>query len=73
MVVKKNHRRSLNKSLERLSQKSSVEVLVDRLTVMNDIFNGGEKESQTVLKQVTQETVTKEQYRGACRPTYGDE
>ena len=46
---------------------------VDRLTVMNEIFNGDEKESQAVLKHVTQETVTKEQCRGACRPTYGDE
>ena len=48
---------------------------VDRLTVMNDIFNGGDKkgESQAVLKQVTQETVTKEQCRGACSPTYSDE
>ena len=43
MVAKKNHRRSLNKSLGRLSQKSSVEVPVDRLTVMNDIFKGGDK------------------------------
>ena len=73
MVAKKNHRRSLNKSLGKLSQKSSVEVPVDRLTVMNEIFNGGERESQAVLKQVTRETVTKEQCRGACRPTYGDE
>ena len=46
---------------------------VDRLTVMNEIFNGDKKESQAVLKHVTQETVTKEQCRGACRPTYGDE
>ena len=47
---------------------------VDRLTVMNDIFNGGEKkESQAVLKQVTRDTITKEQCRGACRSTYGDE
>ena len=36
---KRNHRRSLNKSLKRLSQRSSVKVPVDRLTVMNDIFN----------------------------------
>ena len=71
--MKRDHRQSLNKSLGRLSQKSSVEVLVDQLTVMNDIFNGGEKESQAVLKQVTQETVIKEQCRGACRPTYSDE
>ena len=60
MVAKKNHRQSLNKSLRRLSQRSSVEVPVDRLTVMNDIFNGDEKELQAVLKQVTQETVTKD-------------
>ena len=60
IVMKKNHVRSLNKLLERLSQKSSVEVPIDRLTVMNDIFNGGEKESQAVLKQVTQKIVTKE-------------
>ena len=46
---------------------------VDRFTVMNEIFNGGERESQAVLKQVTRETVTKEQCRGACRPPYGDE
>ena len=46
---------------------------VDRLTVMNDIFNGDEKESQAVLKQVARDTITKEQCRGACRPTYGDE
>ena len=72
-VVKKNHRRSLNKSLERLSQKSSVEVPVDRLTVMNDIFNSGEKESQAIFKQVTRDTSTKEQCRGACRPTYSDD
>ena len=72
MVAKKNHKRSLNKSLGRLSQKSSVEVPVDRLTVMNDIFNSGEKESQAVLKQVTRETITKEQCRGACKSTYGD-
>ena len=38
-VVKKNHRRSLNKSLEKLSQRSSVKVPVDRFTVMNDNFN----------------------------------
>ena len=69
----KNHRRSLNKSLETLSQKSSVEIPVDRLMVMNDIFNGDEKESQAVLKQVTRETITKEQCRGAYKPTYGDE
>ena len=60
-VVKKNHVRSLNKSLERLSQRSSVEVPVDRLTMMSDVFNSGEKESQAFLKQVTQETVIKEQ------------
>ena len=71
-MVKKNHRQSLNKSLERLSQRSSVEVFVDRLTVMNDIFNGSEKESHVVLKKVTRETVTKDQCRGACRPTYSD-
>ena len=46
---------------------------VDRLTVMNEIFNGGEKESQAILKQVTRETVTNEQYQSACRPTYDDE
>ena len=48
---------------------------VDRLTVMNDIFNGGDKkkESQTILKQVTRETVTKEQCQGACRSIYSDE
>ena len=46
---------------------------VDRLTVMNEIFNGDERESQAVLKQVTRKTVTKEQCRGACRLTYGDE
>ena len=69
----KNHRRSLNKSLKTLSQRSSVEVPVDRLTVMNDIFNDGEKESQAILKQVTRDTVTKEQCWGACRSTYGDE
>ena len=38
---------SLNKSLEKLSQRSSVEVPVDRLTVMNDIFNGGDKKGIT--------------------------
>ena len=36
---KKNHRRSLNKSLGRLSQRNSVEVPVDQLIVMNEIFN----------------------------------
>ena len=71
---KRNHRRSLNKSLKRLSQRSSIKVPVDRLTVMNDIFNGGEKkESQVIIKQVTRGTVTKMQCRGACRLTYSDE
>ena len=65
---------SLNKSLGRLSQRSSIEVPIDRLTVKNDIFNGGEKkESQTILKQVTRDTVIKEQCRGACKPTYSDD
>ena len=41
VVKKKNHRQSLNKSLKRLSQRSSVKVPVNRLIVMNDIFNGG--------------------------------
>ena len=44
-IVKKNHRWSLNKSLNRLSLRSSVEMPIDRLMVMNDIFNSGEKES----------------------------
>ena len=52
---------------------SSIKVPVDRLTMMNEIFNGGEKESQVILEQVTLETVIKEQCQGACRPTYGDE
>ena len=33
-VVKKNHKRSLNKSLKTLSQRNSVDVPVDRLIVM---------------------------------------
>ena len=46
---------------------------IDRLMVMNDIFNNGEKESYAILKQVTRETITKEQCRCAYRSTYGDE
>ena len=65
-IVKKNHRRSLNKSLKTLSQKSNVEVPVDRLTVMNNIFNDdrGISEWQDEKKCLQKESACKKKKKG---------